>query len=385
MLGRKLAPLVLIVAGISVSAQASAGPAASLVLLGNFKEPVYLTVAPGYPHLLFVAERTGRIRVLRDEAKLVRPFLDITDLVLGLPDPGAGPEQGLLSFAFPPDYAQSRRFYVAFTNKNGAVEIDEFKRMIDSNTRADRATRRILLQIPHSGAQNHNGGQLQFDQNGLLYISVGDGGALSPPGEPARNLNSLLGKILRIDPLPTGSSPYRIPNKNPFVGKPGRDEIFAYGLRNPWRFSLDGSRIAIGDVGAGSWEEVDFLPLADARGANFGWPQYEGDAVFDNSRPGPGPATFPIFTYSHDAGRCAIIGGFLVRNSNLPALDGRYLYGDTCTGKLRSFIPRVGTQDAVGDRSAGITLPRLTSFGLGFNGKIYAAQLTGEVWRFARP
>jgi glucose/arabinose dehydrogenase len=330
-------------------------------------------------------ERAGRIQVLRDEAKLTQPFLDISDLVLGLPDGGAGPEQGLLSVAFPPDYAQSRRLYVAFTNKNGAVEINEFKRVIGNATRADRGTRRILLVIPHNGAQNHNGGQLQFDQHGLLYISVGDGGALEPPGEPARNLNSLLGKILRIDPLPTDSGPYGIPTNNPFLGKPGRNEIFAYGLRNPWRFSLDGSRIAVGDVGAGSREEVNFLPLADARGANFGWPQYEGDLVFDNSRPGPDPATFPLFTYSHNAGRCAIIGGFFVRNPNLPALDGRYLYGDTCTGEVRSFIPRIADQDAVGDRSAGITLPRLTSFGLGFNDKIYATQLTGQVWRFAHP
>jgi glucose/arabinose dehydrogenase len=286
--------------------------------------------------------------------------------------------------AFPPDYALSRRFYLAFTNRNGSIEINEFKRVIDNATRADRTTRRVLLVIPHSGAQNHNGGQLQFDQNALLYISTGDGGT-SPPGDRARNLNSLLGKILRIEPLPTGSRPYGIPLNNPFVGKPGRNEIFAYGLRNPWRFSLDGSRIAIADVGASAWEEVNFLPVAEARGANFGWPRYEGDAVFDNSRPGPGPATFPMFTYNHDAGGCAVIGGYFVRNSNLPALNGRYLYGDACTGEVRSFIPRVAGQDAVGDRSAEITLPGLSSFGQGFNGKIYAAQLNGDVSRFAPP
>jgi glucose/arabinose dehydrogenase len=273
---------------------------------------------------------------------------------------------------------------VAFTNINGAIEIDEFRRS-QNPERANPNSRRVLLTIPHAGAQNHNGGQLHFGPDGFLYISTGDGGNVFPLGEPARKLNSLLGKILRINPLPSNSRPYRIPNSNPFADQPGRDEIFAYGLRNPWRFSFDGTRIAIADVGQNSREEVNFLPIADAKGANFGWPQFEGDVVFDNSRRGPDPATPPMFVYDHSGGRCAIIGGHVVHNATLPALDRRYIYGDACTGEMRSFFPRVGTQEAVGDRAAGITLPGLSSFGQGFHGRIYTAQINGRVNRLAPP
>jgi glucose/arabinose dehydrogenase len=327
-------------------------------------------------------ERAGQIQVLQDERRLAAAFLDIRDLVLGVPDAGAGGEQGLLSVAFAPDYATSGRFYVAFTRGDGALEIDEFRRSASNALRADRATRRILLVIPHPGAKNHNGGQLQFDPaDGLLYISTGDGGALSPPGEPARDLNSLLGKILRINPLPAGPRPYSIPSDNPFVGKVGRDEIFAYGLRHPWRFSFDGKRLAIADVGQTRREEVNFLNTTDAAGVNFGWPQYEGELVFDNARPGPHPPKFPILTYSHTGGRCAIIGGYVVRDPSLPTLKGRYLYGDTCTGEVRSFIPNVGAQKARDDKPTGINVPGLSSFGRGFKGQIYFAQVTGNVSR----
>jgi glucose/arabinose dehydrogenase len=350
------------------------------VEVGNFASPTYVAVAPGQPRLLFVVEREGRIQVLRDGQRLARPFLDIANLVLGPPDPGAGGEQGLLSMAFPPDYAQSGRFYVAFNNRTGDLEIAEFRRSANP-VRANRASRRTLLRIPHRGAQNHNGGQLQFGPDGLLYIAVGDGGQQTPTGEHARRLNNLLGKILRIGPLPAAGRPYAIPRSNPFVGRPGRAEIFAYGLRNPWRFSFDGGRIAIADVGQGQREEVNILARRDASGVNFGWPQFEGELVFDNSRPGPDPATFPIFTYDHGGGRCAIVGGYVVRDQALSTLHGRYLYGDACTGEVRSFIARVGPQQALRDRPAGITLPGLSSFGQGVNGKIYAAQIGGKVWR----
>jgi len=367
-----------------IGSTASADDAVA-VDIGTFVDPVYVAVAPGQPTLLFIVERRGQIQVLRKEQKLAKPFLDIEDIVLGRPDPGAGNEQGLLSMAFPPDYESSGLFYVAFTNSDGALEINEFMRSATRPTRADPGTRRVLLTIPHPGATNHNGGQLQFGPEGLLYISTGDGGGLIPNGEPARDLNSLLGKILRINPLPGLKRPYRIPRSNPFVGGGGRGEIFAYGLRHPWRFSFDGKRIAIGDVGKARAEEVDLLNLRDAAGTNFGWPQYEGNLVFDDTRPGPHPPKFPIHTYDHGGGRCAIIGGYVVRDPNLPALLGRYLYGDACTGVISSFAPRVGPQQAVGDRPTGITLPGVSSFGQGFNGKIYAAQITGQVWRFEPP
>lgn len=380
---RPMLAAIALLAVLFSATQAYAQPAARLVFLGTFENPTYVSVAPGEPDLLFIVERPGAIRLLRKEHRLPLPFLDIRNLVRGPPDVGAGGEQGLFSMAFAPDYAQTRRFYVAFTNNNGDIEIDEFRRSPNPE-RANPNTRRILLTIPHPGAQNHNGGQLHFGPDGFLYISTGDG-AISPPGENARKLNNLLGKILRINPLPGGARPYGIPGSNPFVGQAGRDEIFAYGLRNPWRFSFDGTRIAIADVGQTRQEEVNFLPLADARGANFGWPQYEGKLVFDDMRRGPDPATFPMFVYNHNAGRCAIIGGYVVHNANLPALDRRYIYGDACTGEVRSFFPRVGTQEAVGDRAAGITLPGLSSFGQGFHGRIYTAQINGRVNRLAPP
>jgi glucose/arabinose dehydrogenase len=351
------------------------------VTIGNFANPVQVAVAPGFPRLLFVVERSGRIQVLRDENRLSTPFLDITDIVRGPPDPGAGGEQGLLSVAFAPDYAQSRRFYVLFTNNNGDVEVDEFRRSTGSAVQANRASRRMLLAIPHPGAQNHNGGQLQFGPGGSLYISTGDGGAVEPKGENARRLGSLLGKILRITPLPAGGRPYGIPATNPFVGRVGRDEIFAYGLRNPWRISIDGYRLAIGDVGESRREEINILWIGGALGANFGWPQFEGELVFDNDRPGPDPATFPILTYSHAGGRCTVIGGYFVHDPSLPSFEDRYLYGDFCTGEIRSFVAGIADQQAIDDRPTGLTLPGLTSFGLGFNGQIYFTQLSGRVSR----
>ncbi|MPZ55122.1 MAG: glucose dehydrogenase [Rhizobiales bacterium] len=378
------AAVALVLAAVPLAAfpaPVQAAPDAGVVHIGTFDRPVYVTVAPGRPQNLFVVEQPGRIQILRNEVRLARPFLDLTDIVLS----GSG-EQGLLSVAFPPDYDSTGRFYVAFNNSDGDIEIDEFMRSAGRPVRADFASRRVVLVIPHRGASNHNGGQLQFGpEDGLLYISTGDGGNLSPRGEPARKLNNLLGKILRIDPRQRGSKAYRVPRSNPFVVGPGRGEIFAYGLRNPWRFSFDGKRIAIADVGQGRREEVNVLRTKAAAGVNFGWPQFEGDVVFDNDRPGPHPATFPILTYDHDGGGCAVIGGYVVHDPDIPSLNGRYLYGDACIGDVRSFIPKVPAQQARHDRATGINLPGLGSFGQGFNGRIYLAQTGGGVWRLIPP
>jgi hypothetical protein len=363
-----------------VPVAAHAAPLAKAVLIGTFDNPVYVAVAPGQRHLLFVVEQSGQIQVLLNEVKLTPAFLDIRSIV------NFGGEQGLLSMAFAPDYATSGKFYVAFNDKNGFVEINEFLRSSGSPTVADRATRRVLLRIPHNGASNHNGGQLQFGPDGYLYISVGDGGALTPPGDPARNLRLLLGKILRIIPNVTGGAPYGIPADNPYVSTAHRrTEIYAYGFRNPWRFSFDGKRIAIADVGQGRQEEVDFLNVADIKGVNFGWPQYEGNLVFDNTRPGPDPAKFPMFVYPHTGGRCAIIGGFVMRDPSIPALTGRYIYGDACQGALVSLLPDVATQKATEVRNLGISAPGLSGFGRGFGGVMYFTQTSGEVSRITPP
>jgi glucose/arabinose dehydrogenase len=355
------------------------------VQIGTFSSPVYVTGAPGSPDLLFVVERAGAVRVMVNEVKRAQPFLDIRDLVRGLPDTSAGGEEGLLSIAFPPNYAQSGRFYVAFTNNAGNVEINEFRRSATNRLVASRPSRRPLLTVSHPEARNHNGGQLQFAGDGLLYISIGDGGR-SPPGDLARNIWSRLGKILRINPLPSGmGAAFTIPASNPFVGKPGNDLIFAYGLRNPWRFAIDAGRIIIGDVGQQRREEVDFLSLSTASGANFGWPRFEGNLSFDPTRPGPHRPKPPIHTYSHDSGGCAIIGGYIMRDPRIPALANRYLYGDACTGVVRSFVPNVPAQTVANDASTGLTLAGLSSFGRGANNRLYATQLGGPVVRLDPP
>jgi glucose/arabinose dehydrogenase len=301
---------------------------------------------------------------------LPAPFLDIRGLVRAEPDGDAGSEEGLLALAFPPDHRKSRLFYVLFVNNNGDIEINEFAR--GSGIAADPKSRRRLLVIPHPDATNHNGGQLHVDRNGLLYASIGDGGNPPPAGAPARRLGSLLGKILRIDPRPGAKRPYRIPRDNPFVGKPGRDEIFAYGLRNPFRFSLEGRFITIADVGQSQQEEVNILRIVDARGTNFGWPQFEGKLIYDNDRPGPTPPRKPIFVYGRDGG-CAIIGGFLVRDPDLPTLAGRYLYADFCVGNLRTFRPLVKGQVARDDKPVGVQIDFPTAFGEGADGQVYVA------------
>ena len=375
-----LSILAVVAAVLCSPSDAYAAAQAKLALIATgFDHPDYVAVAPGERQLLFVVEQTGQIQVLHNDVKLATPFLDIRDIV------SFGGERGLLSLAFAPDYPTSRRFYVAFTNKNGNVEVDEFQRSAASRTRAARGSRRILLVIPHPGAANHNGGQLQFGPDGYLYISVGDGGNVDPRGEAARDLHRLLGKILRIDPTPADGKPYGIPPDNPYVGTGNREEIYAYGLRNPWRFSFSGNRIAIGDVGQDTQEEVDFLLVADAKGANFGWPQYEGKRFYDKTRPGPDKPTFPMFVYPHTASRCAVIGGYVMHDANLPALDGRYLYADFCTGAIRSFIPDIVGQKALDDRPLGIRVPRLSSFGLGFNNVVYVIQRSGELSRLAPP
>ncbi len=375
---------LLLVAAAGVGSRAVGAPGdLRLDRIGTFNAPVYVDNAPGFPSLLFVVEQSGTIAVLRDERKLSQPFLDIRGRV------STGGERGLLSVAFSRNYRESRRFYVCYTNLQGSIEIDEFKRRPDLPTRADPLSRRQVMVIPHPGEQNHNGGQLQFGPDGKLYVSTGDGGGGGDSHDNARRLGNLLGKLLRIDPRKQGDRPYTSPATNPFVGAPGRDEIYSYGLRNPWRFSIDSATgdIAIGDVGQGAVEEVNYETRASARGANFGWPQWEGDVLLDPTRPGPHPPQAPIFTYPHAscegaAGACAITGGYVVRDRELPSLLGRYLYADFYVGDIRSFIP--GLAGATGDQGTGLHVSNLSSFGQGLNGRMYVASLNGPLYRLSR-
>jgi glucose/arabinose dehydrogenase len=369
---RWLGRIAVVLAGAAAFAviAAPAGAALHAARLGTFDTPVYPVQAPGELGRLFVVEQGGRIELIDHGTTLPKPFLDISGRVLAPNDPDGGGEQGLLSVAFPPNYQTTRRFYVYYTNNDSSIEVDEFKRLAGNRDRADPNSRRQVIVIPHPTFTNHNGGTIRFGPDGSLYMATGDGGGVAKiHGRNARDLQSLLGKVLRIDPLPRAGKPYTVPRDNPYVGRPGRDEIYAYGLRNPFRFSFDRGRIAIGDVGQNSWEEVDILPTGDVNGVNFGWPAWEGNHAYTGA-PGPDPPTFPIFEYPHHPA-CAVIGGVVVRDPDLLSLDGRYLYGDRCVPDLRSLIPVVSSQQAVGGAPIGVSAPELTGINAGLNGHVY--------------
>jgi glucose/arabinose dehydrogenase len=354
----------------------------ALKRIGSFDGPVYISGAPGFPHLLFVVEQPGKIEVLRGGHRTAHPFLDIEGLV------GDGGERGLLSVAFPSDYPRTRRFYVYYTDNAGNIRVDEFRRR--SATRAARGSRRPVIEVPHPVNANHNGGQLQF-LGDLLYLGTGDGGSGGDPPNNAQNKESLLGKLLRIDPRPSGGRPYSIPPDNPFVGRPGRDEIYSYGLRNPFRFSFDTTtakqpRIAIADVGQNRFEELDYTTVTAAAGANFGWDAFEGFHRYEDESsgtPDPGGTIKPIMAYSHgrDGGSCSIIGGYVVGPGGPPSLRGRYVYTDLCSGELRSLVPHL--RSASGDRPLGLAVTSPTSFGEDDRGRVYVCSQSGFVFRIA--
>jgi glucose/arabinose dehydrogenase len=359
------------------TATASAKRGVGLKRIGSFDAPVYVTGAPGFPKLLFVVEQEGRIAVLKD-GRRAGTFLDIRDLV------NYGGERGLLSVAFPPDYGASRRFYVYYTDGDGSIQIDEFRR--SSATRAASGSRRPVITIPHPVNSNHNGGQLQFLGN-LLYFGTGDGGSGGDPPNNAQNKDVLLGKLLRIDPRASGGKPYSVPASNPFAGTAGRDEIYSYGLRNPFRFSFDTShgqpRIAIGDVGQNEFEELDYATVGKANCANFGWDALEAFSPYRDENSGtadPGGTVKPIFAYPHSrGGSCSIIGGYVVRDRSLARLRGRYVYADLCEGQLRSLVPHL--KRASDDRKLGLQVSSPSSFGEDQRHRLYVTSLEGPVYR----
>ncbi len=339
----------------------------------DFAQPLYAHGPKGAPGFLFVVEREGTIEVIKDgESRGI--FLDIRNLVRCCDG-----ERGLFSIAFA-DWKDSRRFYVYYTDTSGDLSISEYRYRKNDRMRADRSTGRKLLDIEHSRFSNHNGGQLQWGPDGKLWIATGDGGG-GDPLENAQDRSSLLGKLLRINPLrnPKGGLKYGIPQDNPYVGESGRDEIWSRGLRNPYRFSFDKNRIAIGDVGQDRFEEIDFRTIRGAKGANFGWDNYEGFARFEG-----GPLenhAKPIFTYAHTNGRCSITGGYVVRDSDLGGLRGRYLYGDLCTGEIRSL--RAAPDGASGDSGTGLREGGLVSFGTDARENVYAVA-GSAVYRIGR-
>ncbi len=384
-----LISLALPACGTAQSPQSGAGAKAKpqgalgLKKVGDFDHPVYVTGAPGFPQLLFVVEQPGRVVVLRGGHALPRPFLDIRNTV-GYD----GGERGLLSIAFPPDYRTSGRFYAYFNDAAGTIRVAEFRRRTPTRAAADSA--RQVIAIPHPDNSNHNGGQMQFLGN-LLYFATGDGGSGGDPPNNAQNKDILLGKLLRIDPRAAAGQPYSAPSGNPFVGKPGRDEIYSYGLRNPFRFSFDTvsapqPRIAIGDVGQNRIEELDYTTVAAAGGANFGWDAFEGFGPYkdeNSGTPNPGGTTKPIFAYPHSrGGSCSIIGGYVVADRHLRSLYKRYVYADLCEGQLRSLVPHL--RRAGHDRKLGLAVPSPTSFGEDDAHRLYVSSLEGPVYRLVQ-
>ncbi len=378
--------MALATAGYSASPARAGDRGVTLTDLGEFHSPVYTATAPGKKNrkLLFVVEQGGAVQVIRNGRVLSKPFFDISGRI------SSGGERGLLSIAFDPGYAKNRRLYAYYTGIDGNIRVSLLRRSADRNVRVNPHSLRKVISIPHPVNTNHNGGQVAIGPDGNLWLGTGDGGSACDPPENAQNTGSLLGKLLRIKPGKRGG--YSIPRGNPFTKGPGANEIYAYGLRNPFRFSFDDKTgtIAIGDVGQGSFEEVDYLSIKDARGANFGWDAYEGNQPLDprvcpsdTSTPLPPDPVFPIYVYGHSGGDfsgCAIIGGLVVRDPRLKGLAGRYVYSDSCNGEIRSLVARA--DGATGEGAVGPTVSSPSSFTEGRGGRVYVSSLSGHVYRF---
>ncbi len=353
------------------SRPADRGPRLALRRVGRFARPLYLTQPPDDPRRLFVVEKGGRVRIIRDGRVLQRPFLSLRGRV------SDRTEQGLLGLAFAPSYRRSRRLYVAFTDLRGDLRVEEWRARTPDY--APRSSRRLVLKV-RQPRPTHNGGNLVFGPDGLLYIGLGDGGGPGDPRRAGQSRGMLLGKLLRIDPRRNGRRRYRVPVTNPFVRVRGaRDEIYAYGLRNPWRFSFDRETGAfvLGDVGQEAYEELDYRPRGRLAGANFGWSAYEGNHRF-NRRIRARRHVRPMHTYGRDRG-CSVVAGYVVRDPRLRPWRGRLLYGDFCSGEISSIVARAPR--GRDPRRERLRVPLLSSFGEDRSGGVYVASLDGPVYR----
>ena len=357
-------------AGAEVPTQSSSIHLAPLVTAG-LEHPLFLTHAGDASQRLFVVEQLGAIRIIEQGVLLKAPFLDLGDRVLT-----DGPERGLLGLAFHPDYRRNGRFFVNYTRQpDGATVVAEYRR----GGAPDAAPRdgRVLMVTMHPES-NHNGGMIAFGADGYLYIGLGDGGGSGDPGNRAQNPHELLGKILRIDV--NHGDPYAIPSDNPFVKEGGRPEIYAVGLRNPWRFSFDfhQAELWVADVGQYKWEEIDLV----TRGGNYGWRVMEGFHCFnpETACTTEGLA-LPVMEYRHEGGRCSIIGGYVYRGRTMPALRGAYVFGDYCSGEV--FVFR--QSDEGGKNSSPTVLLktgfRVSSFGQDEEGEVYVLDHGGGIYR----
>ncbi len=373
-----LAALVFLLAALAAGAAAAVLPVRAELVVTGAAAPVDIVAAPGDASRLFVVEQGGRIRILRNGAFAATPFLDVASLI------ATGGERGLLGLAFHPQYATNGRFFVDYTRaSDGATVIAAYRVSTATLDRADPASAQVLLTIAQP-FENHNGGALRFGPDGYLYIGMGDGGSANDPGNRAQDPNELLGKLLRIDV--DGGTPYASPPDNAFVASGlGRPEIFALGLRNPWRIGFDRvtGDLYIGDVGQDRAEEIDFPLRGAPAGANFGWRVVEGNRCTGLSGAKcPSPQyVAPILTYEHGPG-CSVTGGVVYRGKRVPALYGRYLYGDYCSGQIFAAV-----RDADGQWRAEQVLDadqRIGTFGEDADGEVYWSDLaSGALYRMA--
>ena len=326
---------------------------------------------------LFVIEQPGVIRLLDMQGNInADPFLDITGRVKS-----SGNEQGLLGLAFHPDYDENGYFYVNYTDSDNATNIARFSVDPENPDLADPTSEFTLLAVPQPFT-NHNGGDLAFGPDGYLYIGLGDGGSAGDPGNRAQDLSTLLGKMLRIDV--DSNNPYGIPSDNPFIDNPdAMDEIWAYGLRNPWRFSFDRETgdMWIGDVGQNQIEEIDYQPASSEGGENYGWRCYEGSNAYNTTGCGPqSDYVFPVFEYTHDSG-CSVTGGYVYRGTDVPQIQGYYFFADYCTDYIWTLHKE---EDEWIDQLFGeFSGNNFSTFGEDVNGELYVAGISsGTIYKF---
>ncbi|NIR76090.1 MAG: PQQ-dependent sugar dehydrogenase [Gemmatimonadetes bacterium] len=343
------------------------------VVASGLASPLYLTAPPGDPRL-FVVEQAGRVLIVQDGQLLSTPFLDIRDSVR------SGGERGLLSIAFHPDYASNGLFFVSYTSEpDGDTRVARYSVSADPN-RADLESARVILERTQPFG-NHNGGLIVFGPDGKLYIGLGDGGGGGDPQGNGQNTETLLGALLRIDV--DAGDPYMSPADNPFVGVPGRDEIWVYGLRNPWRFAFDPEvgDLYIADVGQNDWEEVNAVS-ANQAGLNFGWNIMEGRHCFQVDSCEMAGLVLPVLEYGRSQG-CSVTGGYVYRGAAIPEIQGHYFYSDFCNGFLRSF--RYTGSGIADERSWDVgELGSVLSFGEDAIGELYILSANGRVYRLVR-
>jgi len=348
-------------------------PVALKLVTDDLRGPTYVTHAGDGSGRLFVTEKGGTIALLRNGQRAPKPFLDITALVTS-----SGSEQGLLGLAFHPDYANNGRFFVYYTAKNGDNTLVRYQVSSDPDV-ADPATATVLFAQPDP-AQNHNGGMLAFGPDTYLYVGMGDGGSAGDPWGNGQKRDVLLGKLLRLDV--DHGEPYAIPPDNPWPSaSDARGEIWAYGLRNPWRFSFDRATgdLYIGDVGQGQYEEVDFQPAGEPGGRNYGWNIREGMHCFRSQNCDTNGLVDPIAEYTHEFG-CSITGGYVYRGAAMPQFQGNYVYGDYCSGliwTLKQTAPGQWAQNDLLDSKRSIS-----SFGEDETGELYLTDLGGGLYQF---